>query len=422
MIELLEKLVSYKTVNSNDELPFGSENKKCLNEMLRIAENDGFKVKNLDNYCGYIEIGKGDKIIGVVAHLDVVPANNEEDYKLKQVDNVLYGRGVSDDKGAVVAAYYALKELKDMELNKRVRLILGCNEETGCKCMEHYNEVEESLEYGFTPDGEFPCISAEKGIIKGNFKSINTTLEINGGLVSNAVSDYCKAKLNKEINSNLLDEYFKNNNLEYKLEDNTLEVFGKSAHASTPELGINAITHLICGLNYAGYDDEFVEFFTKTFGTDYNGTFIGINKEDEYSNTTLNIGVINTNDGVINGTIDIRFPVTMNYEQVMKSYNIPSNLGIVEIETHINPLFYSPESKLVKTLLDTYNETMNTDFKPLIIGGGTYAKEMNNTIAFGCAFPDVDYHIHDKGEFVRVEELELQKELYKKAILNLVSL
>ena len=201
MIELLEKLISFKTINCDDELPFGSENKKCLNYMLDLAKKDGFKVKNLDNYCGYIEIGEGKELIGIVAHLDVVPAKNDEDFIMKRVGNTLYGRGVSDDKGAVCASYYALKELKNMKLNKRVRLILGCNEETGSNCMKHYNEVEEPLTYGFTPDGDFPVINGEKGMIKGVFNSLSTNiLNIKGGIVSNAVSDYCMCELKKELN------------------------------------------------------------------------------------------------------------------------------------------------------------------------------------------------------------------------------
>lgn len=418
MIELLEKLVSFKTINCNDELPFGSENKKCLNYMLDLARKDGFKVKNLDNYCGYIEIGEGEELIGIVAHLDVVPAKNDDDFIMKRVGNTLYGRGVSDDKGAVCASYYALKELKDMKLNKRVRLILGCNEETGSNCMKHYNEVEEPFTYGFTPDGDFPVINGEMGMIKGVFNSINTNIiNIKGGIVSNAVSDYCMCEFKGELNTDLLDDYFKSNNIKYKLENNKLEVFGKSAHASTPELGVNAINHLLTGLYYANYKDEFVDFFNKYFKCDMHGESLGIDIQDEYSRTTLNIGLINMNNGIIEGTIDIRFPVTKTYNELL--IKLPENIKFL---SHVEPLFYDKESNLVKTLLNTYNDIMHTNLEPLVIGGGTYAKEMNNTVAFGCAFPNIDYHIHDEGEFVRIEELELQKELYKEAIIRLTNI
>lgn len=418
MIELLEKLVSFKTINCDDELPFGSENKKCLNYMLDLAKKDGFKVKNLDNYCGYIEIGEGKELIGIVAHLDVVPAKNDEDFIMKRVGNTLYGRGVSDDKGAVCASYYALKELKNMKLNKRVRLILGCNEETGSNCMKHYNEVEEPLTYGFTPDGDFPVINGEKGMIRGVFNGISTNIiNIKGGIVSNAVSDYCMCELKEELNSNLLDNYFKSNNIKYKYENNKLEVFGKSAHASTPELGVNAINHLLTGLHYANYKDEFVDFFYKYFKCDMHGESLGIDFEDEYSRTTLNIGLISINNGIIEGTIDIRYPVTKTYNELL--IKLPENIKFLN---HVEPLFYDKESNLVKTLLNTYNDIMHTNLEPLVIGGGTYAKEMNNTVAFGCAFPDIDYHIHDEGEFVRIEELELQKELYKEAVIRLTNI
>ena len=70
----------------------------------------------------------------------------------------VYGRGTTDDKGPVIEALYAMKLLRDsgVKLNKRVRLIMGCNEETGSKCMEYYNKVAEELSCGFTPDANFP--------------------------------------------------------------------------------------------------------------------------------------------------------------------------------------------------------------------------------------------------------------------------
>ena len=148
-----------------------------------------------------------------------------------------------------------------------------------------------------------------------------------------------------------------------------------------------------------------------------HGESLGIDLQDEYSRTTLNIGLISINDGIIEGTIDIRYPVTKTYNELL--IKLPENIKFL---SHVEPLFYDKESNLVKTLLNTYNDIMHTNLEPLVIGGGTYAKEMNNTVAFGCAFPGIDYHIHDEGEFVRIEELELQKELYKEAIIRLTNI
>ena len=61
-------------------------------------------------------------------------------------------------------------------------------------------------------------------------------------------------------------------------------------------------------------------------------------------------------------------------------------------------------------------------FKPMTMGGGTYAKGINNTIAFGCGFSDKDYHIHDANEYVGIDELLLQTEIYVHALLKLLEL
>ena len=214
MIDNLSRLVSYKSVLDTpiENAPYGKENAKCLNEFLTIAKNYGLKTKNLDGHCGYVEIGEGNEIIGVVAHLDVVPEGNGWDtdpYKATIKDNKIYGRGTSDDKGGAIASLTALKIIEEMNiaLNKRIRLIVGCNEETGSNCMKYYVEKEGNIDIGFTPDADFPVIHGEKGMVKAIFKCNNTAnFSINGGVVSNAISDSCKVEIPKEEYNAILNE------------------------------------------------------------------------------------------------------------------------------------------------------------------------------------------------------------------------
>ena len=177
--------------------PFGEGPAKVLEEALKIADELGFKTVNLDNYCGYAEMGEGEEIVGIAGHLDIVPVGGDwtyDPFKLTREGDHVYGRGTTDDKGPVLEALYAMKLLRDsgVKLNKRVRLIMGCNEETGSKCMEHYNEVAEEVSCGFTPDANFPCIHGEKGMVMMTAYSKNTRIiSMNGGFVSNAVCDTC---------------------------------------------------------------------------------------------------------------------------------------------------------------------------------------------------------------------------------------
>ena len=171
--ELLSNMERLVAIDSQlgtpaEGMPFGEGPAKVLHEALQIADELGFKTVNLDNYCGYAEMGEGEEIVGIAGHLDIVPAGGDwtyDPFKLTREGDYVYGRGTTDDKGPVMEALYAMKLLRDsgVKLNKRVRLIMGCNEENGSRCMEHYNEVAEELSCGFTPDANFPCIHGEKG-------------------------------------------------------------------------------------------------------------------------------------------------------------------------------------------------------------------------------------------------------------------
>ncbi len=441
--ELVNRLGKLVAVNSemgeaSADAPFGPGPKEVLNVALDMLQEDGFKTVNLDNYAGYAEMGEGEQLIGIVGHLDVVPAKKEDGWDtdpfvMTEKDGILYGRGVSDDKGAVVASMIAMKVLKDMNvpLNKRIRLIMGCNEESGSKCLAHYVEKEGSVDYGFTPDGDFPLVYGEKGMISAVYRSKDTNIvSIEGGSVSNVVCKNAKIVVKKcSFSKKALEDYFNNNDVAFEIvtdeENVTISVEGIAAHASTPELGKNAISYLMVGLRTAGYQDPFVTFYCDHFGLETDGTSAGVGCKDEYGALTLNNGVISMKDGVIEGTIDIRFPVTYHAKAVVKQWSehLEDENGVIEIKGTTEPLFFPTDSPLVSKLMEAYQEvTGDTETQPWVIGGGTYAKGIDNTVAFGCAFPGKDYRIHNVNEWCPVDELLLQAEIYVAALQQLLAL
>jgi succinyl-diaminopimelate desuccinylase len=440
ILKRLEELVSINSEQSaaTSDAPFGEGPKKALEAALKMLEKDGLKTVNLDNYIGYGEMGEGDQLIAIVGHLDVVPARKEDGwntdpYTMVEKDGILYGRGVSDDKGGVVASMIALKIIQDMQIpvKKRIRLIMGCNEETGSKCLKYYVDHDEQPDYGFTPDGDFPCINGEKGMMAAHYVSKKTGIrDIDGGTAGNIVCSNCYVVVDKcSFSKKKLEDIFNNNNINYEIEedDNTVKITvqGVAAHASMPTLGVNAIAHLLTGLKEAGYQDPFVDFFCSRIGLNTNGEGLGLNLKDEYSELTLNCGYIHMNDGVISGNIDVRFPVTMTGKQITKACSkyLEDDGGEIIIDGTFDPLYYSPDSPLVESLTEAYHEvTGDVDAQPLVIGGGTYAKGINNTIAFGCAFQGKDYKIHNANEWCPVEDLIKQVEIYVAGILKLLEL
>ncbi len=440
--ELVSRLGKLVSINSEQgpslaDAPFGPGPRDVLKAALEMLKEDGVKTVNLDNYIGYGEVGEGDQLIGIVGHLDVVPAHMEDGWKtdpfhMVEKDGILYGRGVSDDKGAVVASMIALKVLKDMNvpLTKRIRLIMGTNEETGSKGLEYYVRKEGSPDYGFTPDGDFPCIHGEKGMVGAVYRSKKTGIrDIKGGTARNIVCRNAYVVVDKcTFSRKKLEDWFNNNNISFSIEemDSTIKinVQGVAAHASTPQLGVNAISYMLVGLKEAGFQDPFVDFYCSHIGLHTDGTGLGLDCSDDYGDLTLNCGIIGMKDGVIEGSIDIRFPVTFTGRQMVKRMQdyLEDEGGEVIVRGTHEPLFYPVDSPLVTCLTEAYQEvTGDKDTQPMVIGGGTYAKGIENTIAFGCAFPGKDYHIHDANEWCSVEDLLKQVEIYVAGIIRLLN-
>mgnify|MGYP000756125310 FL=1 len=418
-------------------MPFGEGPAKALEVGLKIAEELGFKTVNLDNYCGYAEMGEGDEIVGIAGHLDIVPAGGDwthDPFTLTRDGDYVYGRGTTDDKGPVLEALYAMKLLRDsgVKLNKRVRLIMGCNEETGSKCMEHYNEVAEELSCGFTPDASYPCIHGEKGGVHMMAYSKNTKIiSMNGGFVVNAVCDSCNTVIPAEdgLKERLEAALSETKLQEYKVteENGTLTIYAKGvpAHASTPTLGVNAAGVTFECLEKAGFEDDFVTFYNTHLGTSCDGAGIGLKFADAYGDLTFCNGIVKTEDGVISCTIDIRVPVTLKEEELrsMCEGKLEDENGRIEIQSVGESLFFPADSPLVTALYKAYVDvTGDTENKPMVIGGGTYAKSLKNIIAFGPEMPGIDYRIHSADEYILVSGMEESVLIYMEAIKNLLAI
>ena len=446
IIEDIKRLVNIKSVEEAPQvgMPFGEGPAKALAEALKLGEEKGFTTKNVDNYAGYIEMGSGEDLIGILAHVDVVPEGDGwtyEPYNCTLADGYLYGRGVADDKGPAIMGLYAMKIIKEMQipLNKRIRLVLGSNEETGFGCVKHYKEVEGGFTMGFTPDAGFPVTFGEKGNYSADFSAKLDNdcevkiLNLSGGEARNVVAPSCSCVIDAEAEK--LEEikvafekfYKENDTTGVILVENgqtTLVLDGKPAHASLPELGMNAISYMIEFLSrYTTC--SFVTGYNELIKTDFNGKYCGAYSQDQYGITTMNIGMISTVDGVATATIDIRFPVTSEYDsnkEDIKNNFEAKGFGF-RIHKSTNPLFVDPNSDLIKALYDTYVEvTGDTENKPMTMGGGTYAKAFDNMVAFGPEFVGENNRIHMADEYISVESVLKATEIYVKALIKMLEI
>lgn len=448
IIKNIARLVRIKSCNAqaSADMPFGCGCADALNEALRIGSELAFETKNLNNYAGYIEMGAGEAVIGILCHVDVVPEGGgwkHQPYELCIEDGKLYGRGVCDDKGPLIAALYAMQIAREIQpsMQKRVRLIVGADEECGCGCVKHYKKTEGNFTMGFSPDAEFPVIFGEKGVYhtdmtapvsRAHEKSIIS--RITAGSVRNAVPDYCECAVSESADGGaIMDAFFKfltANNLDGDVsiaaDGLLLKIAGKAAHASLPHLGVNAASFMLKFLGEITDGCPFVNAYNALFGTETTGQKAGIACADEYGALTLNAGMITTSeDGTIRLTIDIRYPVTVDFAPYAKILaKKMSEYGAAEVFVLTEkPLLVDPESPLVTQLMNAYRTvTMDCAAKPVVIGGGTYAKAFDNVVAFGPEFEGDDNRLHDSDENIRLDKLKTAVEIYVHAILNLVNL
>lgn len=440
------------SIESNDivDMPFGKNCNDALNYVLALANALGFKTKNIDGYCGYVEFGNGAEMLGIVGHLDVVPAGDGwtkcSPFNPIIDNNKLFGRGAIDDKGPVIAALYAMKYVMDtMKVHKRVRLILGLNEEVSWKCINYYKSHEELPTVGFSPDADFPCIYAEKGFLNAYISSTyipninNNFIKITKLICDNAINivpKYAEATIEvNNISLDILEVELNNLIIDYnfhvsfsKLSDNTLKVIsnGVSAHSAYPDLGINALSRLLIILNdllnLHNSNIPLLQYFKSNISTDLYGTQLKINCDDESGKLTLNAANIKFENNIITIGLNLRIPVTI-YSAIIKQKIIDSLFDYTDLSINFDDekeaLFIPKTDKLVTTLCDIFNEVTGLKTVPITCAGATYARAFKNMVSFGCTMPGKMDMCHQADEYLDINDLFKSIEIFIKAIRKL---
>ena len=450
IINSTQEIIRIKSVEDKSlpGMPFGEGPYKALEYALNLSESMGFEIKRLDGYAGHADLGHGEESVGVLVHVDVVPEGTGwtyEPYAAEIHDGKIYGRGTIDDKGPAIAALYAMKALKEsgVELNRKIRIIFGSNEETVWGCMNHYFANEEAPTMAFTPDADFPVIHGEKGIIvfdltydldRLNDEKIKL-LSLKGGNAPNMVPDYAEAILEvKNIGktesdlANFIEMHDYPISLEIEDEKVKIMAKGKSAHGSTPEKGQNAISYLMQFLEEAFEDEwdinKFFRLYNKKIGLNHHGENIGCGFSDDVSGKlNFNPGVIKIEDGKIILTVNVRYPIKSSAEQVYEGIRNSikgSGLELIEDDSDMKPLYVPKDNFLVEKLMAVYREqTEDYNSEPITIGGGTYARAMSNAVAFGPMFPGQDDVAHQKDEYISIEHLIKLTKIYAQALYEL---
>ncbi len=452
LIEDTRKLLQIKSVldeeNATDDAPLGQGVKDALDHMLQLGKVDGFSTKNVGNLAGHVEFGEGTESVGILCHVDVVPEGDgwaSDPYAAEIRDGNIYARGAIDDKGPTMAAYYAMKIVKELQLplSKRVRMIIGTDEESNWRCVDHYFEHEEMPTFGFAPDADFPIIFAEKGISDFDIvqkssqtedHSGTTILSFQAGRRYNMVPDFAKVALHTNQEETHIIQEFQTFLDEQQLKGKyfvdkgelVLELEGVSVHGMEPDLGKNAGILLAAFLNklqLSGEAKQYFSFIQTYFYNDSRGKQLGIAYTDDISgDITLNVGKLSFTKGTGGMLgINLRYPVTATLDQIQKKLAPVLHENGFEVQnlSDSKPHHVDEKDFLIQTLKKVYEEQTGEKAELMAIGGGTYARSLKSGVAFGPLFPGRPDVAHQKDEYMVVEDLFKATAIYAQAIYEL---
>lgn len=459
LLEDLKLLVRIPSVKGEPEdgMPFGRMPAQAVSAMQSLMDAYGLRTTNYENYCVAGDLdGTGEKRLDILTHLDVVPVSDEwtktKPYEPSVEGDRIYGRGTSDDKGPAVAALYAMRCIRELgiPLAGGVRLICGSDEESGSKDLAYYYEREQEALYSISPDADYPLINIEKGRLSKTFwkKGMKgrtgsgdrkaCVVRIAAGDTANIVPGRGILVLSGASEQELARAAAKTGAAEDAFswkrqgEELVVTVRGNTAHAASPQDGINSATLILALLSHLDLSDE--DEGTQTLRKigqlwphgDHCGAALGVDyAEEESGSLTMSLDILEYDSSpegaCVKGCFDCRAPLCCNDSNL--TAKVKARLEEAGLEMEDGPMvpahYVSADSELVTKLLESYALYFGKEGKPLAIGGGTYVHGLERGVAFGCSVPEVDNRMHGDDEFMEISMLMKSTKILADAILRL---
>ncbi|NLI20291.1 MAG: M20 family metallopeptidase [Clostridiales bacterium] len=438
LIETLRRWIAVPSLKTEAEsdAPFGPEVKRALVTALDDARGLGFSVRNIDYYAGDVRMGpEGVDPLAILVHLDVVPVGAgwtvDPFAGVVEGDRIL-GRGTSDDKGPAIAALYAMRAVQQagLPLRREVRLILGCDEESGMEDMAYYNAHCDMPRTGFSPDASYPVINTEKGLLVMELRAKAAqdglrVKRISVGERHNVVPGSATALI--EGDADLCDRI---NRLAREMtldveatpegDDLLLTATGVNGHAAYPDAARNAIGELLLMLRALGVTGP-LRTLADTIGMEYDGDGLGVACSDHTSGPlTCNLGILRYDENGLYAVLDFRYPLLVSGERVADTAQAAMGPEIeAKVTTMKKPHHVAPNSPLVTALLNAYHEETGRARECVATGGGTYARCLQEGVAFGASFPEEEDVAHQADEYMSLESLMQNVRIIARAIVML---
>ena len=437
LIQHIKELVDIKSTAGAavDGMPFGPGPGKALEKALEIAKDLGLETFCGDGYVGWASI-PGNNIlpyIATVTHLDVVPEGigwNTDPYNMQEKEGWLLGRGVCDDKGPAVLCLYAAKYLMERNIPLRygLRILMGCNEETGMADIPHYLERHKAPVFCFSPDAGFPVCNGEKGQYQAELASreeMKHILEFTGGVALNSVADQAACLYDGSIRRTEKEGV-------RVIDENGMTricAVGTGGHAAQPEGTENAIgkvvDYLVENADLSQAEMKYLFFLQRLFENP-DGSGLGLARNDgRFDPLTLIGGTIRMEGKHLIQTVDCRYPSNIDAEEISRKLKSASNESVrLKILECRKPFFISPDHPAVVSLKAAYEEVVKETASCYTMGGGTYARCFPLAVSFGPESrrqeqPSFVGEIHGANEGMETSQLFEALKIYIRAVILL---
>ncbi len=412
---------------SSETMPYGKNVHKAFAYMKQKAVEDGFRVEEYDGHAITVEFGQGEERIDIPCHLDVVAAE-AEDFNIRIEDGKLIGRGTSDMKVPMYLCYLSMKILKEKypDCHKRIRLVLGGDEERTMNDLKYYVQKAGYPNFAFTPDGYFPLGIGEKGAImwelKGTYSGVVESL--NAGTQCNIVSPIASCIVNDDTKIETVRRYIEDHGIDAAVQKKDgkiyIEVKGVACHASRPYQGHSATVDLL-GILSSVYEEPLWKELYEAFRDHYGRGFDSYVSEDPYLSLTVNLGILSIGDGKIYGQVDCRYPSGVTADELTKRLSDQLDPEVT-LPYNDDPTLCDENDIYVKTMLETYREITEDMSRPVVSGGVSYSKVFKHCVSYGPGKIDEPSVAHQKGEFLTLDNCVRMFEIYYRTIEKLLLL
>ena len=162
---------------------------KCIEAEMKKLGFDKVEIDGLGNVIGWM--GEGDRIIAIDSHIDTVGIGNianwdHDPYEGYETDDIIYGRGASDQEGGMASAVYGAKIMKDLDLIPKGYkiMIVGSVQEEDCdgmcwqyivnKYFSSKEEAQEKIEFVISTE------PTDGGIYRGHRGRMEIRVDVKG--------------------------------------------------------------------------------------------------------------------------------------------------------------------------------------------------------------------------------------------------